>query len=324
MSDAHAPTLVILAAGLGRRFGADKPFVAAGPHGEPLFAYAIHDAAQAGARDVVLVVREEQVAAARSVAESAARWLPVRLVVQRLDDDAGTADAAPFAAAMAAQKKPWGTGHAVLAARDAVDGTAIVINGDDFYGADAIAAAVDFARGLDRSRRVREQAAASGTPRGAFVPTGALIGYEAGETLSARGPVNRAAIETGPDGRLVRLHELAGVVRRTDGSIVGLGDQGPEDLAADALVSMNCWVLPHETFADLALAFAAYIAQGARGEFMLPMALTGLVHEGRLRLLVRRAKSGWFGLTHTADLADARDKLAALVAAEVYPAPLLA
>lgn len=308
-ADPLAPTVVVLAAGRGVRFGGDKPFAPAGPHGEPLLAYALHDARKAGAGDAVLVVREADVGRVLRLADEVlSRILPVRLAVQRPDDGL---DAPAFAARAAGRDTPWGTGHALLAARREVDRALVVLNGDDFYGDDAIAAAVDFARALEGRRRDGRQLKA----------TGALVGFPVGATLSPRGAVNRAAIRTAPDGRVLALDELRDVA--ADGAVVaGWQDGARVVLDDDTLVSMNCWALPQAIFALLADAFRAWVAAGADGEFQLPTAITALIDAGTLRLMVRRTSGRWFGLTHAADLPDAQARLAALVEAQAYPAPL--
>jgi hypothetical protein len=201
----------------------------------------------------------------------------------------------------------------VLAARGQVARAAVILNGDDFYGSDAIAAAVDFARALEGRRRDGK----------GLRPTAALIGYPVGLTVSARGGVNRALITTAPDGRVTSLDEVHDIRDDGTGTLTGREHGEPVQLQDDAMASMNCWALPHAGFDLLAEEFAAFIEGGAAGEFQLPTAITALVARNALRVMMRRTSGPWFGLTHPDDLADVRAHLAALVDNQTYPAPLV-
>lgn len=171
-----APTLVILAAGIGRRFGGDKQVAGLGPGGRPLLAYALHDAARAGFGRAVLVIREELEAPLRTVLRDAP--VPIAHVVQETRPSG-----------------PWGTGHAVLAVAGLVKEPFMVVNADDFYGRDAYRAIAHALTSLPR----------------AFPPEFVLAAFPLGVTLSAHGPVNRAICRTDADGWLIGIEEVTGL-----------------------------------------------------------------------------------------------------------------
>ena len=283
-----APALVVLAAGLGSRFGGPKQLSPVGPSGETLLDYAIYDAMRAGFVHAVLVIREELGDALRAhVARVSGGALPVDYVVQQLDGR---------------RTKPWGTGHAVLAARDAVDGAFAVCNADDYYG--------------PRAYRLLAEHLTAGRSS-----EYALAGYRLDQTLSEHGGVARAVASCGPDGLLTRLVEVKDV-RRVEG--LGLGIRGS---TAGEQVSMNLWGFTPDVFAAIEEQFAAFLAAAGRApdaEFLLSTALDEQVTAGRARLRVLAAPDRWLGMTFAADVPTVRDTLAALVRSGTYPADLRA
>ncbi len=288
-----APALVILAAGVGSRFGGPKQLSPVGPSGETLLDYAIYDAMRAGFARAVLVIREELRAPLREqVARVVGRALPVDYVEQRLDD-------LPRGRRVPAGRvKPWGTGHAVLAGREAVDGPFAVCNADDYYGPGAY-------------RLLAEHLTAkAGTP-----PLHAFVGYRLDATLSAHGGVARAVASTGPNGLVTRLVEVKNV-RGGDGPFTGAEQ-----------VSMNLWGFAPDVLAVLEEQFTAFLdAPGlaADAEFLLSTALGDQVAAGRARLRVLPAPDRWLGMTFAADVEAVRAALAELVRAGTYPADLRA
>ena len=299
-----APTLVLLAAGLGSRFGGDKQLARVGPAGETLMDYTVFDAARAGFGTVVFVVREAMEPAFGH--EARARYgdrLRVAVAVQRLDDvPAGTA-------VPVGRTKPWGTGQAVLAAAPHVSGPFAVANADDFYGREGIAAAAAF---------LREP------PRGA--PVFAVVGYPLRDTLSASGTVNRAVCDVDAEGWLVGLDEVREIRDDGSGRITGRGSGSSvaTALPADAPVSMNLWAFTPAAFPLLRDAFVRYLAApgAVSREFLLPDAVAEWVAAGAARVRVLPARGRWFGLTHPADRAPVEHALRERVASGEYPAPL--
>lgn len=275
--------LVILAAGVGSRFGGAKQLSPVGPSGETLLDYAIFDAKRAGFTRAVLVIRAELRERLRAhIAHVGGAALPVDYVEQRLDEG---------------RAKPWGTGHAVLTARDAVDGPFAVCNADDYYGPGAYRLLAEHLKG-ERSRGVY-----------------ALVGYRLDATLSEHGGVARAVASCGSDGLLTRLVEVRDV-RRLDGALRGTTAAGDQlEFTGEEQTSMNLWGFTPDVFAALEEQFAAFLAspRAPEAEFLLSTALDAQVRSGRARLRVLPARDRWLGMTFAADVPAVRAALAALV-----------
>src|SRR5256714_9401841 len=228
-----APALVILAAGVGSRYGGPKQIEPVGPAGAILLDYSIYDARRAGFEAVVVVTRPELATAFERIGAT--------VVIQRLDDVPGPVPAG--------RTKPWGTGHAVLAAAPEVGGPFAVVNADDFYGRDAFTRAAEFL------------AAAHG---GAGSGTFANIAYPLRDTLSAAGGVNPPVCRADADGGLESLGAVVGIRRLDHGTDSGTDPRGrPVRLAADALVSMNLWAFTPAVFAVLSRAVAGCLGQAS-------------------------------------------------------------
>lgn len=291
------PALVVLAAGLAQRYGRPKQLDPVGPGGQALLDYAIFDARREGFGRVVLVTRPSLEPELRGHLERVHGHLPLVFVEQRLDDLPGGAAPPP------GRTRPWGTGHAVYAARGAIEGEAFAVcNADDFYGHAAWAA-------LGRHLHAGREAA--------------LVGYTLAATLSAAGGVSRGICEVGGDGRLRSLREATGLVR--EGSrVLGRDVAGAAlVLPAEAIVSMNLFGLPAATAGLLAERFGAFLLdQGGSldAEFYLSEALNQLVGARRLAVRVLPAGTGWLGLTFAADRDGVVRRLAELHAAGAYPA----
>jgi len=296
-------TLVGLAAGMGSRFGGPKQLEPLGPDGETMLDFSIHDALRAGFDRVVLVIQ----AGLREAFERGivARWRP-RVAVELVHQ---TLDALPAGVSRpAGRRKPWGTGHAVLAAAPVVDGPFAVVNGDDFYGR----AAFD------------SLAAFLSAPRAGAVPEYAVVGFPLAETLSGAGSVNRALLETTPDGWLSRVEEVIGIEPAGgDGRVRRDGDT--RLIPGSALVSMNTWGLTPDVFATLREAFASFVeshADDERAEFLLPTHVEELVRRGRARVRVLPGSGPWSGVTHPDDRARVAAALRGHVERGEYPRPV--
>lgn len=304
-----APALVILAAGVGSRFGGPKQLSPVGPSGETLLDYAIYDAIRAGFRRAVLVIREELRAPLKAHLEQVVgATVPVDYVEQRLDDLPGRLRVP----AGGGRVKPWGTGHAVLAARKALDGPFAVCNADDYYGPGAY------------RLLAQHLTAKASTP-----PLHAVVGYRLDTTLSDHGGVARAvaSTEAGPDGLVARLVEVKDV-RRVDGALRGVTAAGEQrEFTGMESVSMNMWGFMPEVIPALEEQFAAFLTAAQGGpdaEFLLSTALGEQVATGRSRLRVLPAPDRWLGMTFAADVEAVRAALAHLVRAGTYPAALRA
>jgi CTP:molybdopterin cytidylyltransferase MocA len=296
-------TLVVLAAGLSSRYGGSmKQTDAVGPRGETLLDYGVYDAIRAGFTRIVFVVRPE---IERHFAERV-RQLPDRVegrcVYQTLDQ------LPPGFRVPAGRVKPWGTGHAVMAAAG-VDSPFVVINADDFYGASAYARLAG---------HLRAHAAAS-------PPCFALVGYRLRDTLSAHGGVSRAICRLDDERRVMDVIEVFDLVD-AGGRVNGRTPDGEAvSFAGDELVSMSIWGFTPAVFPMLRARFAAFLRdRGAdpKAEFLLPVAVSAAIAAGEAELVALAAGETWCGMTSRQDREEVRTRVAALVARGVYPSPL--
>jgi hypothetical protein len=300
------PTLLALAAGLGSRFGGPKQLAPLGPSGETILDFSIHDAVRAGFGAVVLVIRPElRDAFERGIV---ARWrphLPVTLVEQTLDQRVEPSVTG------AGRTKPWGTGHAVLAAADAIREPFAVVNGDDYYGRDAYQRLADFFAGVRGDE-----------------PTYAVVGFPLGATMSEAGGVNRAVLRVGPDGRLAHVEEVIGIERTPSGDgVVRRPDGTAREIPKETLVSMNMWGFTPAVLPQLAEGFGAFLrARGgeAKSEFLLPNYVQELIDAGRATVHVPPGAGPWFGMTYPEDRDHVARSLTALIERGEYPSPVWA
>jgi UTP-glucose-1-phosphate uridylyltransferase len=294
------PTLLVLAAGMGSRYGGLKQLDPVGPSGETILDYAVYDAIRAGFGRVVFVIRREFEEAFRTqVAAKYANRIAVDYAFQALD-------ALPTGFALpAGREKPWGTGHAVWCARAALTGPFAVIGADDFFGRDAFVQLAEFLR--DSAIR---------TPH-STIPSYAMVGYRLANTLSENGAVARGVCTVGPHAQLHGVVENTGILRE---------DVGPgRKYAGDETVSMNCWAFTPAFFAALNRQLAAFLqARGGelKSEFYLPEAVSAQIAAGEAEVHVRPTTASWFGVTYREDKPRVQAALADLVARGEYPARL--
>lgn len=272
------PQLVILAAGLGSRYGGLKQLDAVGPGGATLMDYSVYDALRAGFGEVLFVIRPDLQQAfdafARTRFGTRFRW---RTALQRLED------VPPGAVLPPGRTKPWGTTHAVLAAAGEIGGPFAVLNADDFYGAEAIAAIAAF---------LQTETEPS---------THAIAGYRLGDTRSAAGPVNRGICRIGPDRYLETIEEVKGLEMRPDGSFTGQGESGPLRVAGDAIVSMNLWAFQRSALEILRRGLVEFFQGPSPDESLLPTVMRAAIARDDARVRVLKSNSRWFGITHPAD-----------------------
>ena len=287
-----------MAAGMGSRFGGDKQLARVGPAGETLVEYALFDARRAGFSRAVLIGRPELDAMFELMTTHVPDDLEIVTVHQRKED-------VPAAYKTIERAKPWGTAHAVLAARAVIDGPFAVVNADDFYGA----------RAYELAARASAAAAVSGRA--------AIIGIRLDRTLSEHGAVTRG-IPIVRERELVSLDEVRDV-KRTEQGITGASAQGRRTFTGAEIASMNCWVFPRGVITQLAAAFSAFLETHGKkpdAEAPLPELIHDLVRAGRLGVDVMEAPGPWFGLTHADDRPLVVDGLQALTEQGVYPSPL--
>ena len=300
-----APTLIIMAAGIGSRFGGLKQIEPVGPGGELVIEYSIYDALRAGFGKVIFLIRDEMVDLFREkVGRRVESSIQTEYAFQRLED------LPPGFSVPQGRVKPWGTAHAVLSCRAQVSEPFAAINADDFYGREAFDALGGYLRELkDVPGRLE----------------GCMAGFVLGNTLSEHGSVARGVCRVSPQGMLesvrehVRIQRIDGIVQTSPDGV----DWSP--LPADSVVSMNMWGFTPGIFPELERRFPAFLRRGAdliKAEFFLPDAAGEMIREGSLSVRVLPTTARWFGVTYPADLPRVRESVRGLVDAGVYPQTL--
>ena len=300
------PTLVVLAAGMGSRYGGLKQVDPVGPSGEAILDYSVFDAHRAGFGKVVFIIRKDIEEVFRSqIGAKYEGLLPVDYAFQDIHDLP-----APYAVP-AGRTKPWGTAHAIRAARHAVHEPFAAINADDFYGRDAFARLAAFLGNADAQQRVP--------------PHFAMVGYKLDLTLSDHGSVARGICQVTPDGHLVGVTEMTKLVRTPDGAENREDPDSPVKLTGTERVSMNLWGFTPALFDALEARFPAWLAQrGAeeKSEWYIPFVVDEMIHEGAAAVEVLPTESAWFGVTYREDKPFVTDAIRSLVDAGEYPASL--
>ena len=299
------PALLVLAAGLGSRYGGLKQMEAVGPGGATLMDYAVFDALRAGFGAAVFVIRPETEAAfARDVLPRFRPHLDVTTALQRLDAPAGFS-------VPRLRVKPWGTAHAVLAASRAVGTPFAVVNADDFYGRGAYASVASFLA----------------APQGDGPPAFALAGFRLAGTISAAGPVNRAVCRVGADGWLESVEEVVRISADAGGGFSSEENGAARRFDGSELVSMNMWGFTPAVFPQFDRLFSGFLAGPddiASREFLIPAAVQDLIRSGSARVRVLPTESLWTGITHPDDRPRVADFLRELTERGEYPERLWA
>jgi len=295
-------TLLVLAAGMGSRYGGLKQLDHVGPGGETLLDYSIFDALRAGFGKVVFVIRKSIEAEFREAVIS--RYEGVVEVGVAFQEPS---DLPEGFSVSGDREKPWGTGHAVWAARKEVREPFLVVNADDFYGREAYAIMGAHLRGEGSGM--------------------AMVAYQLENTLSENGEVSRGVCRLDAGGGLESVEEHTHIARSEGGVICGCDEGGAvRELGPGMLVSMNFWGFPTDVFAGLEERMSVFLRAGgerdAKAEFYLPTAISDLVGEGRSRVSVYASRDKWFGVTYRPDRELVASALAEKVAGGEYPAPV--
>ncbi len=306
------PTLLVLAAGMGSRYGGLKQMDGLGPHEETIIDYSIYDAVQAGFGKVVYIVREyfleqfkETVARKYSHVKTVdGEPLQFVFVTQELDKIPSRFTLNPE------RQKPWGTAHAVLMAKDVIKEPFVVINGDDFYGKESFRIAGDWCR---------EHAASEGVY--------GIVGFALENTLSENGSVSRGICHYDEEQHLTSVVEHLNIMRDPDGVVRGDNSVsgGHVDLNGGDLCSMNMWCFTPDYFSMSEAIFEAFLEKNImepKKEFYIPYAIDCMIHDGSAKCDVLSTPSHWFGVTFKEDRPGVVAKFAELVETGVYPSPL--
>ena len=299
----NKPTLVIMAAGMGSRYGGLKQIEAIDDFGHTIIDYSIYDAMKAGFSDVTFVIKKEIECDFLEVMEPHLRGkdIKVNYVYQELDK-------IPVGFSLSEKrKKPLGTAHAILCCKDVIDGPFAVINADDYYGKEAFSLIYKFLSELGENES------------GDY----AMIGYRLGNTISPNGSVARGVCRSDHDGNLTEIVEKKSIYP-LDGKIYSDGAQGREELSADALVSMNFWGFDRGFIDKLEECFPIFLendlkADEEHGEFSLPIEVADMINKGECSVKVLETHDHWHGVTSRADHDAVVKAFAELISNNAYP-----
>ena len=300
------PTLLLLAAGMGSRYGGLKQLDGLGPNGETIMDYSIYDAIQAGFGKIVFVIRrdfEEQFR--EQVLSKYEGHIPAELVFQSLD-------ALPEGFSVPeGREKPWGTNHAVLMAKDVIKEPFCVINCDDFYNRDAFKVIGKFLSELPDGSKNKY----------------AMVGFRVGNTLSENGTVARGICSKDDKGNLTTVVERTEIMR-VNGPVCYKDENGEWVAVEDNTpVSMNMWVFTPDYFEHSEEYFKEFLADpknisNLKAEFFIPLMVNKLINEKTSTVQVLDTTSKWFGVTYAADRQDTVDRIQKLIDEGVYPSKL--
>lgn len=300
-------TLVVMAAGIGSRFGGGiKQLEPVGPSGEIIMDYSIYDAMEAGFDKVVFVIRKDLEADFKEViGNRIEKIVDVAYAYQEVNEIPE-----PYQTKYAERTKPWGTGQAILCCKDVVKEPFLVINADDYYGKQAYVEAFKY---LSQKQEEGEKVQIS------------MVGFVLGNTLSENGGVTRGICKVDEQSKLVDIVETKNIVKTEDGAAIQK-EEGNAAVSVDSPVSMNMWVFQPQFFDVLETGFVTFLdgcgEDYLKKEYLLPTIVGDLLHEGKADVTVLTSKDRWFGVTYKEDKAAVVSAVRGLVDAGVYPEKL--
>lgn len=295
------PTLLILAAGMGSRYGGIKQMDEFGPTGETIIDYSIYDAIQSGFGKVVFIIREDFAKEFKNIFE--------KKLDGKIETDYVMQDMDTYTSGFQVpgdRKKPWGTAHAVLCAKEVIKEPFAVINADDFYGRDAFEKAARFLSGEVDPK------------------TYCIIGYELNKTLSENGTVSRGVCQVDDDGNLDSIVERIKIYTEDDKIIYEESDQKTE-LSIDTPVSMNFWGFDPTVFEFIQKLFLKFLDENAgnpKAEFFIPIIGDAFIQNEGCKIKVINTSAQWFGVTYREDAPSVKASIETLVESGVYPKKL--
>ena len=302
------PVLVVMAAGMGSRYGGLKQIDPVGPHGELIIDYSIFDARRAGFETVVFVIKPELENAFHvAIGDRLSRYMTVKYAFQELSD-------MPAGYSIPdGRTKPWGTCHAVMAARRLVHGPFAVINSDDYYGPQAF-------------QEIYDYLSAHGDQSGLYQY--AMVGYRLGNTVTEHGTVARGVCEEDENGFLRRVTERTQIAK--DGDNARYTEDGGATwtaLPGDTVVSMNLWGFTRSFLDEATIGFPAFLRRTLvenpmKGEYFLPYVVARLIDQEKAQVKVLRSGDRWYGVTYPDDKPVVVQALAQLTQEGRYPSPL--
>ena len=299
----NAPTLVIMAAGMGSRYGGLKQIDPVDSYGNKIIDFSIYDAIRAGFKKVIFIIKRENLDDFKScIGDIVKDHIEVEYVFQELTN-------IPEGFSVPADRvKPWGTAHAVLSAIDSVDGPFAVINADDFYGREAFKKIHDYLMTTSDDSVYRY----------------AMVGYKLINTLTENGSVSRGVCSTDSEDFLTDIEEKTKIIRTETGAQFTDNDKDYEDISPDTIVSMNMWGFSKSFLAELKSAFKTFMEKEVpnnplKAECYLPFVVGDLVENGKATVKVLTSSDKWFGVTYKEDKPFVMESIQALKDKGIYP-----
>ena len=299
------PVLVIMAAGMGSRYGGLKQIDPVDPEGHIIMDFSIYDAQRAGFEEVVFVIRRENEQLFReAIGDRVSRKMKVKYAFQELSDLPEGFQVPE------GRTKPWGTGHAVLSAAAVTDGPFAVINADDYYGEQAFRLIYDYLMNMQEKN---------------WHDRYVMVGYLLKNTLTENGSVSRGICTTSPDGYLETIVERTKIIRTPEGAAFSEDDGASwTEVDPDSIVSMNVWGFPADFMKELKERFPAFLKENLeknplKCEIYLPFVVNDLMKEGKARVQVLTTPDLWHGITYHQDKADFEQAVQELKNKGVYP-----
>jgi len=296
------PVLVIMAAGIGSRYGGLKQIDPVGPANELIVDYSIYDAVKAGFGKIIFIITKEiDTLFKKMIGERLARIFPIEYAYQRLDD-------LPYGYAPPAKRtKPWGTAHAVYSCRKHIDGPFAVINADDFYGDDAFIKVCSFLNEAHDNKKYHS----------------CMAGYHIENTITENGYVARGVCEVSDNGFLTEIAEHTHIEHRDGGIAYTEDDDSFTSIKPDTVVSMNMWGFPSHIMNEFESLFIRFLSHGTldllKAEFFLPAVVNELLLQDKADVKVLKTSSKWYGVTYREDKEPVKNAVADMIKLGKYP-----
>ncbi|MDE6149238.1 MAG: nucleotidyltransferase [Ruminococcus sp.] len=297
-------TLVIMAAGMGSRFGGGiKQLAPVGPNNEIIMDYSIYDAVKAGFNKVVFIIRKDiEEAFAEMIGNRISKYVNVSYVFQETDD-------VPEQYKNAERTKPWGTGHAILCCKGVVNEPFVIINADDYYGFEGFKILHDYLTSEHESDKLDLSMAA----------------FILKNTLSDNGTVTRGICVADENNKVTDIEETFNIIREADGKVMADDGDSRKEVSEDSHVSMNMWGCPPEFLDILDTEFNIFLEENSKNlksEFLLPTIIDKLIKNGEAECTLLESRDRWFGVTYAEDKATVCESISKLIENGVYPAKL--
>ena len=300
------PVLVIMAAGMGSRYGGLKQIDPVDPQGDKILDFSIYDALRAGFKKAIFIIKKENEQLFKEcIGDAVARHMEVEYVFQDLND------VPEFFTIPDGRTKPWGTAHAIYSCRNVIDSPFAVINADDYYGVEAFKVLYDYLVSTEDDGKYRF----------------AMVGYLLGNTLTENGSVSRGCCEMDDQGFLTSVTERTKIIKTEDGAAYSEDDGASfTPISPDSLVSMNFFGFTPDFFNYSEKGLVEFLKGPAqtniKAEFFIPLMVNQSINDGTAKLKVLSSDASWFGVTYKEDKPDVMRKIVELIEKGVYPRQL--